>query len=489
MSGQNNVKVGRNIIYQMIYQIVTVLSPLIVTPYLSRTLGPSGIGKYSYAYSIAYYFVLFAGLGITSHGSRKIAEAKNNEEELNRTFSNLFWIHLFISLAVTIIYFIAVCAGMNKENSTLSFIMTFYVLSAAVDVKWFFYGIENFKITVLRSIIIRVLYIVLIFIFVNSKADTWRYTFIMAFVAFFLAEGSLFILLPKYVKLLRPNFKGMIKEIAPLFILFIPSVANLLLRHFDKIMLGMMSTYEQLGMYENTDKVFTILSTTITAASDVILPRISNLLASKNEEKAEHIFNLALRISIIVSCAFAFGLMAIAKEFVPVFFGNEFLGCISLLSWIAPTIIMTAFSVTIRKQYLIPRYKEKVYTIATCTGLAVNIVANYFMIPNYGAMGAVYGTLIAEFVVIICQFLMIHKEMNYLPYVKDLLVFISIGIIMLVVVRLVSNFPINIYGLLLVEISAGALIYLILTLIYLAKTNDEIFIYIKTFFKPAKSSK
>ncbi len=470
-------KLKNNIAYQLIFQTVTVLSPLIVTPYISRVLGAEEIGKYTFAYSIAYYFVLFAGLGINTHGTRQIAATKNDKQKLEETFSNLFWLHFFISTITTIIYLLVILCGINRENQILSFIMLFYLLSAIVDVKWVFQGLENFKITVIRSVIIKLIYIASIFAFVHSVNDTVIYTFIMAFVSFFLAEASLFVTFPKFVKLRKPNFFGIRREIKPLLILFIPSVANLLLRHFDKIMLGSLSTYQQLGYYENSDKIFTILSTVITAVGDVLLPRISNLLASDNQEKANKIFNYALRIGIITSCAFTFGMIAIAKEFVPIFFGKEFYECIKIIQWISPSIIMVAFSVSIRKQFLIPRYKNKVYIIATGSGLICNLVGNAFLIPQYGAMGAVYATLLAEMTVIVCQYLMIHKELNYVPFIKDLFKFSCIGIIMVFFVRMVSNIPLFGVAQLIIEIITGIVSFSGISIVLMKVTDDELLKY------------
>lgn len=477
MNKSKSPKLGINIIYQLIYQGVTVLSPLIVTPYISRILGAEEIGKYSYAYSIAYYFVLIAGLGINAHGTRQIATAKNDRESLENTYSDLFWLHLATSTITTLAYIVIILCGLNRDNQKLSLIMIFYLLSAVVDVKWVFQGLENFRVTVLRSVIIKVIYIAAIFVFVRGREDTAVYTFIMAFVAFFLSEASLFVLTPKYIKLRKPNINRIMCEVKPLFLLFIPSVANLLLRHFDKVMLGTLSTYQQLGFYENSDKIFTILSTVITAVGDVLLPRISNLLASNDNERANKIFTFALRIGIITSCAFSFGIISIAPEFVPLFFGQEFVECIQIVRWIAPSIIMVAFSVSIRKQFLIPRYKNKVYIVATTAGLLCNLIGNIILIPQHGAMGAVYATLIAELTVIASQFSMIRNELDYRPFIKDLFVSCIIGCIMFIFVRVTSFIPLDGIAQLLIEIFVGIISYSVVIFLYMKIANDELLKY------------
>ena len=245
-------------------------------------------------------------------------------------------------------------------------------------------------------------------------------------------------------------------------------------------------------MRKYTDKVFLVLVTLITAVGDVMMPRMSNILASDNEEKAQKLFYSGLRISIIVSCALAFGLMGIAGDFVPLFFGEEFMGCIQLLTWIAPTIIMLTFSALIRKQYLIPRYLEKVYLTATISSLFINIGANALFIPRFGAMGAVYGTIIAEFSVILIQFIMIHKMLDYKPLILDLVKYGIVGLVMLLFVKLVPylnnllNLNLKEIFLVLIEILIGGIVYALLTFILLKITKDDLLVLLKDKVKKIK---
>lgn len=480
--GQKKTKLGKNIFYQLFYQIVVILAPLIVTPYLSRVLGPAELGKYSYAYSIAYYFVLVGTLGITSHGSRQIAAVKDDSDKLNQTFSNLFWLHGISATIVTLVYLVFVIGFINK-NKTIALIMTLYVASTMFDVKWLFYGLENFKIVVARNLIIKVCSIVAIFAFVKTRDDVNAYSLIMAGISFFAAEFSLFLIFPKNVKIRKPQWKAFGQELLPLLIMFIPTAATMICRHIDKVMLGMMSTLDQVGLYENTDKVYLMLVTVITTVGDVMLPRMSNLFANGEKEEADKLFFYSLRICIITACAFMFGITAIADEFVPVFFGDEFLGCIKLLQYISPTILMLAWSATVRKQYLVPRYKNKVFVISMIVGTAVNIIANSILISKYDALGAVYGTLIAEFVIVILQVVMTKNEIKYWPYLKETIVFCVIGALMYFGVRRVAAIM-NSHAViqLVIEILVGVILYSASTLLYFIIAKDEMFGILKRVF-------
>ena len=67
-----------NYLYNLIYQVFTLVTPLITAPYLARVLGADGIGLYSYTESVASYFLLFAALGISTYGQREIAYTQDD---------------------------------------------------------------------------------------------------------------------------------------------------------------------------------------------------------------------------------------------------------------------------------------------------------------------------------------------------------------------------------------------------------------------------
>lgn len=91
MKSQTSIK--KNFIYQMIYQILIIILPFVTSPYIARTIGAEGLGTYSYSYSIAYYFVLFSMLGLANYGNRAVAQCRDNQKNLNETFSNIVTLH------------------------------------------------------------------------------------------------------------------------------------------------------------------------------------------------------------------------------------------------------------------------------------------------------------------------------------------------------------------------------------------------------------
>ena len=204
--GKSSTK--KNIIYQMIYEILIIILPFATSPYISRVFGANGLGEYSYTYNIAGYFVLFAMLGIKNYGNRTIAKKRDNVDALNKNFSNILAIHLIVSVLCVLAYILYV--QLFAEMKTYAAIQTIYVISAVFDISWFYFGIEKFKMTVIRSSIIKILNVAFIFIFVRENTDLWKYCLIMA-LGMLIGQVVLWIPLKRYVRIVKPDLKEMTK--------------------------------------------------------------------------------------------------------------------------------------------------------------------------------------------------------------------------------------------------------------------------------------
>ena len=472
----NGKKLGYNLLFQLINELLTIITPFITAPYVSRCLGAVEIGRFSYARSIAYYFVVFGSLGINVYGSRQIAAVKNDPDKLNSTFSNLFYIVCASSFLSLLVYVSGVLGGLiNGNDRLISLVMIFYVLSSTFNVRWLFQGLEMFNITVIRSIIIRAIVILLVFTCIHTSNDTLIYALIFAGVSNFLSELTLFVMVPRYVKLKAPDWAAMRSNLRPLLVMYIPYAANLMLRHVDKVMLGSLNTLEQVGFYENTDKIYMMLVVFNTALGDVLLPRTTNLIAKGDERSANALMNYTIRINMILSVAFAFGISSIAKEFIPVFLGDGFAPCVLLLRWISPTIVLLAFSAMIRKTYILPHYKNRLFITTTLSALVANMALNAILIPRYDALGAVIATVVSELLVVLIQFFNLHREIHYNVYIKDLMVFSIIGCVMFACVRTIALASAPAIVILCLQIVMGALIYGVLSVLWLRLSKDKLY--------------
>ena len=469
MSNKSSVK--KNFFYQIIYELLVLILPFITSPYIARVLGAEGLGIYSYSYSIAYYFVLFSMLGLKNYGNRVIAQARDNENKLNRTFSSVLVIHIITSLICCAVYLVYVCS--LEQDKVYAAIQGAFVLSGLFDISWFYFGIEEFKLTVTRNTIIKILNVACVFLLVKDSDDLWKYCAIMA-VGMLVGQLTLWIPLKKYVRIVKIRMDEVTIHLKPLFILFIPAIAVSLYKYMDKIMIGSMSSKIQLGYYENAEKVINIPMTIIASFGTVMLPKMSNLATSTNKKESMRYIALSMEFVMCLAFALAFGLAGVGKTFAPVFWGDGFYVSGTIIMGLAVTIPFVSFANVIRTQYLIPNKKDNEYLAAVIAGAIANLVVNWTLIPNCGAFGATIGTIVAEVTVCLIQSYVVRNELPLLRYFKSFFTFIVYGALMFIFVYFLGEILGTSIETLLLQIVVGAIVYCALSLIAFIIEKNEI---------------
>lgn len=479
---KNSDGLKKNFFYQTVYELLLILLPLLTSPYIARVLGAEKLGIYSLSYAIAYYFQLFAALGIKYHGTRTIASVKNNQEELNKKYSEILTFHILFSIICIILYIVYLLVFV-KSNFIISLIQILNVLAIMVDVSWFFFGMEKFKLSTTINSIIRIITVILIFVLVKEKADLWKYTLIMS-SGIFLGQLSLWIYIPKYVKFVKPKIRNVFQHIKPMLILFLPILAVSLFRYMDKIMLGFITNKIQVGLYENADKVINMPMTVIISFSTVMLPRITTLISTGNKERSEYYTTLSYRYMELIAIGMCFGLYCVADLFSLIFWGEEFISCGILIKILAFTIPFSTYSCIMRTQYLMPHKKDKIYVKSMLYGGVLNLLLNYILINLYSGVGAAIATLVSEIFVMIVQMIATKNKLPHTKYIKSFLMFIVFGVIMSIIVYCINiSLTASVLSLL-IEITIGAIIYCFLSIIYLLVIKDDLLLkYKNKFFK------
>lgn len=170
---------NKNFVLNVAYQGMTLVFPLVTVPYISRVLGVDNIGIYSYTYNIAYIFMLAGMLGINNYGNRAVARVRDDPDRLSAVFSSVFALQLALSAMAVGAYLVYVVL-LGSAYRTIALVQLGFVVSICFDVNWFFFGLEKFKATIIRNLIVKVLSLLLIFVCVRSSDDLWIYTLIMA---------------------------------------------------------------------------------------------------------------------------------------------------------------------------------------------------------------------------------------------------------------------------------------------------------------------
>lgn len=356
---KNNLLVAdsakKNFVFQCTYQAVILIIPLFVSPYLTRTLGSTSLGIYTYTYSIAYYFVMFAMLGINRHGQRIIASRRNDILKLRKTFWSLYFVHLVTSF-LAIVAYIAYCAFICSSDTKIAFAQTIYVTSAALDITWLFYGLEKFKIVAIRNAVIRIAECACIFLLVKSPSDVGIYTIIMC-TSTCLGHA---IMMPQVIHAIKPIRFGLndVKEhLKPMITLFAAVVASSLYTMFDKTLLGLLSSKDNVAFYEYSNKIIAIPRTFITVISTVLFPRACQLASKRDYNGMKNTMDQALIVTAFIGFAACFGLVSIADLFAVLYYGEDFAICGNVISCMSPMILIIGIGEAVRTQYLYPLKK------------------------------------------------------------------------------------------------------------------------------------
>ncbi|MDO5444353.1 MAG: flippase [Eubacteriales bacterium] len=463
----------KNILYNAVYRCVVILTPLITSPYLSRVLGPEKLGVYAYSNSLATYFVIFSLLGVNDYGNRKIAQVKGSREDLSDNFWQIYYMQFILTLLLSVLYFLIVF--LHSKYYDVQLILGIYVVSSFFEVSWFAFGMEEFRLTSIRSIIIRIGIVVGIFLFVKDENDVWKYALITAGGNFI----SLLVVLPlvfKYTDFRKPDLQKIICHIRPNIILFLPVVATSVYNYLDKLMLGVWSTEAEIGYYQNAENIVRLPMFITAAVVTVFEPYSTNLLATGNREKSNSLLNSTLRYTSILNVALAFGLAGIAKTFIPWFLGDGYVRSAELIMILAPMIFICSFSDVMRYQFLLPNEHDFFSLISIVIGAVVNVILNYFLIRISGATGAAVATIIAYVVTMVLQFIYINRKTWIADTVVFIVPYVLFGGLMISSVFCVAGFftRMNPFAVSLIEIFVGAAVYGILSGIWLKHKDPQL---------------
>lgn len=463
-------QVKKNFIYNITYQILILIIPLITIPYVSRIIGANGIGIYSYTYSIVYYFIIFAMLGFNNYGNRTIAKVRDDKEKLSKTFKEIYFFQLIMSFTMLIFYILYLFL-FDTKYWIISLIQCLYLISCMFDINWFFFGLEQFKITITRNILIKIFSLVLIFTLVKHPTDIWVYTLILSGSSL-LSNLLIWPFVPKYVSKVKINFIDIKKHFIPCLKLFLPVIAVTVYKVMDKTMIGLMANVSEVGYYENAEKIINVPIAIITALGTIMMPRMSNLYSKNEDELSKAIIKKSIKLMMFLAFAMTFGLIAISKDFSLLFFGNDFEKTGILIIFLAITIIFLSWGNVIRTQYLIPKEYDKIYIISAFLGAVVNFIINLLLIPKYSSIGACIGTIFAELVVMLYQTICIRKELPLKEYIVEIIPFFITSLIMFFSITMFNFIKVNSLVRILIQIMAGVIIYFGLNYRYILSFVD-----------------
>ncbi len=455
--------ITKNYIYNLIYQILILILPLITTPYISRVLGAENIGIYSYTISIVTYFILFGSLGIAMYGQREIAYLQDNKQKYSKTFWEIFILR-FITMFISMLIFYFTFAK-NGDYAIYYKILLIEIIANCLDISWFFQGLEEFKKIVIRNTIIKIVSIICIFIFVKNSDHLIIYFFIYV-LSILLGNITLWPYLLKFLTPIKVKELNIGQHLKPTIALFIPQIAIQIYTVLDKVMIGAIITDKsEVGYYEQSQKIIKMLLTVVTSLGTVMVPRIANTFINGDTKKIQEYMKRAFNFVFLIAFPMMFGVLAISNNFVPIFFGQGYEKVAILMSVISPILLIIGLSNVIGTQYLLPTKKQKEFTISVAIGALVNFTINMLLIKKYGALGASIGTVVAEICVTMMQFIFIRKRFNILEILKISIKYLIAAVIMFIGCIIIGNIIKNSLYAIIAQVVVGIGVYGIILLI------------------------
>lgn len=410
------MSIKKNFFYSSFLTLANYIFPLLTFPYVSRILGAESIGKYNFIDNIIQIFIIVSMLGIGTVGVREIAQNRISQERLNKSFTALLAFNA-ISTIIAIILLVILLFTIPKfaDYRNLLIVGGLKLLSTFLLVDWFYRGLEDFKFITQRTLIVRILFVVSVFIFIKNKEDYTLYYFLITISITINAIINLFYA-KKYIQ-----FDFDIQELKritkPILVLGIYSILAWLYNSFSTSFLGFISTDEQVGYYSTATKLYTIFLSFITAFTTVMLPRLSQLISQNQLNEFQHQINKSFNIILTVSIPFTVFAIFFAPDIIHIIAGNGYKEAVIPMMIIMPLITIVSIEQILIIQILTPLKKDKEMMFCTICGAVFGIIINILVVPNMLSIGAAICWLASEFIVMSCAIYFIsHRTPIVIPF-------------------------------------------------------------------------
>lgn len=424
-----------NIIMNFIRVIFGMMSPIIVMPYINRKFEPKLIGEIEYSTTIITYFILFAGLGISTYGVREISKIRENIIERSKfTFEMCIILFLTNLVSYSLLFIIVYLEILKNINLKILYILSLNIFFTSFNFEWFYQGIEDQEYITKRSVLMKTISVILIFILIKNKNDSISYILILVGSSIF-SNAFNIINLKKYLKINKNLLKELKikKHLKSLFLMFGSSIAILIYTQIDIVMIGNIVGTYPVGLYNISAKILNLGKTLITVVGVTLLPRLTNFYFSNLNDKYDLYLKKSLQILLIYSCYATLFLYVNSSEIIYLFGGNEFEEAIVTLKLQSIIIPISGLAYFYGIIVLYSQKKDKPFLYSVAIAALMNVILNKMLIPVYKQNGAVIATIIAEIVVILSIFILEKEKLKKINFLTlNTIKIIGVGLSILI---------------------------------------------------------
>lgn len=465
---------GVNAILNSIKTIMSMIFPLITFPYVSRVLQVENIGKVNFSNSVVSYFLLLAGLGIATYASREGARLRDDKEQLEKFAAQMFSINLISAFFAYVLLGITIWV-IPKFHSYVALLMvhSLSIVGTALGVEWLYIIEEDYLYITIRSILVQLISIALLFVLVKNPNDYIVYAAISTF-ANTAANIFNFIHSKRILNLKVTTHLDLHKHLPSILTIFFMAIATTIYVNSDSTMLGFMKNDYYVGLYGTATKIYMILKSIMSATIIVTLPRLSNLIARDCIDEYQKRVNGILNTFIMLLLPTVMGVFLSSKEIIEILAGNNYSDAAKALQILSLSLLFSIFAIFYTNAIMLPLKMEKIVMTATICSAIVNIGLNIFFIPKYSHVGASITTAISEALVLVIMMIN-SKNKVQLKYEKNTCISALLGCVFIVGVCLVVNqHQWTSFAKLLIKIGISSIGYLIVLIVFKNKVVMQI---------------
>lgn len=400
-------QIFKNFSYNLSYQVLSLILPIITVPYITRTLSQELVGLNTVIQANCTYFVLFGMMGVTILGPREIAKYQEDKEKIALCFSRIYSIQVLFHMLAIVSYFLYVILG---EKSSLYMWYLLFIFSSLTDISWLYIGLEDFKAIAIRNFGVKITAFILLFILVKSDDDIVKYIFTMYVPQLVINMYMWYIAIKrKYIKVFFSIRRNLLIESISLFI---PNVASSIYTILDKTVLSFFEPYIIVAIYAQAQVIIRLILAIVPSFSKVMMPRISNCIYRKDEEKVIKYMKMSANIIMAVSIILFIGTIIGSQLFVDWYLPKGYESAGAVLRLCSPIILAVSISNLLAIQFLIPMGKQKEYTISIFAATFMNIILNIMLAPILGMYGVCIGSVVAEWTGMLIQIFFARKYID-----------------------------------------------------------------------------
>lgn len=381
--------------------VLNILFPLITFPYVTRVLSVNGIGIYNFSNTYIGYFVLIAGLGISTYAVREGAKYRDDPQNISKFSSQIFSINIYSTVVAYTLLLLSLIIFKNLSNYvSCILILSLQILFTTLGTEWIYIIYEDYTYITIRSIVFKILSIFLLFLLVRTPKDYLIY----AGISVFAGVGSNllnFIHARRICTIKMTTSINWRYHLKPILVIFATSIAITIYMSADTTMLGIMKSDYDVGIYSTSVKIYTIIATLLGAISTVVIPRLAMLYGKHRLKEYKKVLSELINTLNIIVLPGTVGLIMLSQEIVLIIAGKKYLPSVTSLQLISFAIIFSNFSLIFNQCVLIPAKRESKSLINTIVTASINILLNFILIPFMSYDGTALSTTIAEFMVMV----------------------------------------------------------------------------------------